>query len=107
MGKITFIIGGSRSGKSAFALQMARQKKQKVAFIATAQALDKEMRQRISLHKRNRPQNWETFEEPHNLVSTIKKISPKYRIIIVDCLTLLLGSKEKYQEYFNKNPGTY
>ncbi|MBU1852991.1 MAG: bifunctional adenosylcobinamide kinase/adenosylcobinamide-phosphate guanylyltransferase, partial [Candidatus Omnitrophica bacterium] len=52
MGKIVFITGGARSGKSSFAMQIAKGKKGKVAFIATCLPLDKEMDERIKLHKK-------------------------------------------------------
>ena len=100
MGKITFILGGARSGKSSFAVKLSREHK-KVAFIATAQGLDKEMQQRIRLHKKTRPRGWRTFEESQDLVPLLKKVTHKFDIVIIDCLTLwisnlfLKGMKEK------------
>ncbi len=55
MAKIILILGGARSGKSTYAIELARKDKKKVAFIATCQALDKEMAERIKLHKKTRP----------------------------------------------------
>ena len=55
MGKITFILGGARSGKSRFATKLAKEKAEKVAFIATCQPKDLEMKRRIALHKKARP----------------------------------------------------
>lgn len=100
MGKITFILGGARSGKSAYARELANRQKKKVAFIATCEPLDKEMRERIRLHKKNRPSNWKTFEEPLFVSKILKEITNIYEIILIDCLTLLIsnlllkGSKE-------------
>lgn len=100
MGKITFILGGARSGKSAYAKELANRQKKKVAFIATCEARDKEMRERIRLHKKNRPLNWKTFEEPLFVSKILKEITNIYEIILIDCLTLLIsnlllkGSKE-------------
>lgn len=91
MGKITFILGGARSGKSAYALNLA-QKHKKVAFIATGQALDKEMRQRINLHKRARPSHWQTFEEDKKITSALKKIGNNFDCVIIDCLTLWVSN---------------
>jgi len=91
MGKITFILGGARSGKSSFAAKLSRKHK-KVAFIATAQGLDKEMQQRIRLHKKTRPRGWRTFEEPRDLVPLLKKQAHKFDIVIIDCLTLWISN---------------
>ena len=100
MAKITLILGGARSGKSTFALSLAKKQK-RVAFIATCQALDKEMKKRIKLHKESRPKHWQTFEEPKELASLLVKISNTFDCIVIDCLTLLAsnlilaGQKEK------------
>lgn len=91
MGKITFILGGARSGKSSYAIKLAQRYK-KVAFIATGQALDKEMRQRIRLHKKARPSHWQTFEENKDIVALLKKIGAAFECIIIDCLTLLVSN---------------
>ena len=88
MGKIILITGGARSGKSGFALTIAGRKKGKVAFIATAQAKDAEMKKRITLHKACRPKNWVTFEEPYDIASLLKKLAPSFRTAVIDCLTL-------------------
>jgi len=91
MGKITFILGGVRSGKSRYGVGLAKKGKQ-IAFLATAQALDKEMKQRISKHKKERPKNWVTFEEPRNIAAAVKKISGKFDVILIDCLTLWVSN---------------
>lgn len=88
MKNITFILGGARSGKSRLAVKLANQKNKKVAFIATCQALDDEMRGRIKAHQKNRPKKWTTFEEPLDIAARIKKIGHKFDIILIDCLTL-------------------
>ncbi len=90
MGKITFILGGARSGKSSHSLKLAGAVRGKVAFVATCAPLDKEMQQRIEKHKSSRPVNWQTFEERQNLPALIARIGPKFRVIIIDCLTLYL-----------------
>ncbi|TAM37877.1 bifunctional adenosylcobinamide kinase/adenosylcobinamide-phosphate guanylyltransferase [bacterium] len=91
MGKMTLILGGARSGKSTYALSLAN-KYRKVAFIATCQGLDKEMRERIRLHKESRPKHWETFEEPKEPARLIEKLNSSFDCILIDCLTLLVSN---------------
>ena len=91
MGKITFILGGARSGKSSYAIQSAK-KYRRVAFIATCCALDTEMRVRISRHKKTRPDNWRTFEEPLNVSFLVWNLSGQFDMIILDCLTLFISN---------------
>jgi len=101
MGKIIFILGAARSGKSSFASELAKKsKKSKVAFIATGEARDCEMQKRISIHKRYRPSNFKTFEEAYNLSGLLKKIIPGFDVIIIDCLTLFVSNLmlRKYSE---------
>ncbi|MCK9615044.1 MAG: bifunctional adenosylcobinamide kinase/adenosylcobinamide-phosphate guanylyltransferase [Candidatus Omnitrophica bacterium] len=101
MGKIIFILGGARSGKSSFALKLAKKsKKTKVAFIATGEARDNEMKQRILFHRRSRPSNFKTFEQAHNLSGLLKKIASGFDVIIIDCLTLFVSNLllKKYDE---------
>ncbi len=108
MSKIIFILGGARSGKSSFALELAKKHK-RVAFIATCQALDCEMAKRIKLHKKSRPRHWDTLEEPKDIEAILNKISDKYDCIIIDCLTLLISNlilsgltKKSIEEKINK-----
>ena len=105
MGKILFIIGGSRSGKSSFALQRAKEKKGRVAFIATCSPRDREMQIRVALHRKNRPRHWKTFEFPEDITALINKIGSKFEMLIVDCLTLLISGlmEKKYKESAIKN----
>lgn len=90
MGKITFILGGARSGKSSYALKLTREYGGKVVFIATCQPLDTEMEKRIRLHKKSRPNHWQTFEEPRDPALLLKKIGTKFDTVVIDCLTLLI-----------------
>lgn len=90
--KIIFITGGVRSGKSQFALQIGKDYPGPKAYLATAQALDEEMAQRIKRHKENRPAEWETIEEPREIVKTIKEEGEKFRLILIDCLTLWISN---------------
>jgi adenosylcobinamide kinase/adenosylcobinamide-phosphate guanylyltransferase len=91
-GRITFILGGSRSGKSSFALDCASKLPGSKAFIATAQAFDEEMKERIERHKKERSVDWKTFEEPTALPQILSRISEDHDVIIVDCLTLWLSN---------------
>lgn len=90
--KIVFVVGGARSGKSSFALKTASSVLGEKAYIATAQALDSEMDERIKKHRDQRGEDWTTFEEPLNLANAIEDISGRYSVIIVDCLTLWLSN---------------
>ena len=89
--KISFVVGGARSGKSTYAAQLAA-KHTKVAFIATAQALDEEMKERIRLHRSARPKTWKTFEEAKDLTALLKKIPGRFSCYLIDCLTLLISN---------------
>jgi adenosylcobinamide kinase/adenosylcobinamide-phosphate guanylyltransferase len=89
---IILIGGGSRSGKSQQALQLARQRGERLAFIATAQALDDEMRERIRAHQQQRGPEFTTIEEPAALSTAIHRHSSEFDAIVVDCLTLWLSN---------------
>lgn len=89
---ITFVLGGARSGKSRFALEKASACKGKKIYIATAQAIDDEMKERIEKHKKERSAEWATFEEPLNISALISDIHKRYDIILLDCLTLWLSN---------------
>ncbi len=92
MGKIIFILGGARSGKSSYAIKLAKEHDKKVAFVATCLALDEEMKKRIGLHKKTRPSHWKTFEEPIDLAVLLRKLSHEFDIVIIDCITLLISN---------------
>ncbi len=90
--KIVFITGGARSGKSQFALKLARKFPGPRAYLATAQALDKEMAERIRRHRKSRPRTWHTLEEPLRVADALKKQGPLFGLILLDCLTLWLSN---------------
>ena len=92
MSDFIFVLGGARSGKSAYALNLAKERSRKVLYIATAEAKDSEMKRRISKHRASRPKYWKTIEEPLDLISALKKQKHKYEVIIIDCLTLYLSN---------------
>ncbi|WP_349929629.1 bifunctional adenosylcobinamide kinase/adenosylcobinamide-phosphate guanylyltransferase [Acinetobacter sp. A1-4-2] len=85
---IQLILGGARSGKSRLAEQVAKDSNLKVAYIATAQALDTEMQERIHHHQAQRPAHWAVIEEPYSLAERLQKIDVANQLILVDCLTL-------------------
>ncbi len=89
--QLILVLGGARSGKSAFAQQLARQRGDKVLFIATAEAKDSEMKERIKRHRATRPQQWDTLEEPLNLAQIIERIT-QHDVILIDCLTLWVNN---------------
>lgn len=92
MAEISLVLGGARSGKSAYALHLAGKAEKKAVFIATCQALDKEIAERIELHKKTRPKSWHTFEEPYKVSLLLNKIGNKFEVILIDCLTLLVSN---------------
>jgi adenosylcobinamide kinase/adenosylcobinamide-phosphate guanylyltransferase len=90
MSKITLILGGARSGKSSHAQSLAEATGKPVTFIATAQALDAEMSQRIQKHRAERPRGWETLEIPCSIASQVAPI--KSQVVLLDCITLLVSN---------------
>ena len=86
------IIGGARSGKSRFALELALKLDGPALFVATAVAGDEEMRQRIEEHKRARPSAWRTLEITTHVGSQISQQIGEAQVVIVDCLTLLVNN---------------
>lgn len=89
---LLLIGGGSRSGKSRFALDLARARGRPLAFIATAGTLDEEMRKRAAMHRQERGEDFETFEEPLELSRLIREEGSRFQAIVVDCLTLWLSN---------------
>jgi adenosylcobinamide kinase/adenosylcobinamide-phosphate guanylyltransferase len=89
---LTLILGGARSGKSAHAQQLARERgDDDVLFVATAQALDDEMAARIESHRRERPAGWRTLEAPRHTGQAIARAEPS-AVVLMDCLTLLVSN---------------
>jgi adenosylcobinamide kinase/adenosylcobinamide-phosphate guanylyltransferase len=86
----TLVIGGARSGKSAWAERQAMQSGRDVAVLVTAQALDGEMAERIALHRAQRPAHWRTVEAPLALAAALRREAREDRCLVVDCLTLWL-----------------
>jgi adenosylcobinamide kinase / adenosylcobinamide-phosphate guanylyltransferase len=86
------ITGGARSGKSSYAQEIAFKEHKKTLFVATAEAGDEEMAERIRSHKRNRPADWKTLETPSAVGKAILANSGGAEIIIIDCITMLVNN---------------
>jgi adenosylcobinamide kinase/adenosylcobinamide-phosphate guanylyltransferase len=82
------VLGGARSGKTGFAERLALRSGTRPAYLATAQALDAEMRDRVESHKQQRAQVFATIEEPIRLSAAIAEAARSHDAILVDCLTL-------------------
>ena len=92
MANVVLITGGSRSGKSSYALQLGEGLPGPRAFIATCPPIDEEMAERIRKHRESRdPEVWETIEEPINLAGALQA-GTGYKTVLVDCLTLWLSN---------------
>jgi len=91
MRSITLITGGGRSGKSAYALSLSSGCESR-AFIATAEALDAEMRSRIERHKRDRADSFITIEEPLDLAAALGRIPSGASVAVIDCLAVWVGN---------------
>ena len=92
MKKFIFILGGVKSGKSEYAVKLAKKITKKVAFIATGTPSDKEMEERIKKHKKLRPIFWKLIEEEKNIVSVLEKLNNKYEVVLIDCLGLWISN---------------
>lgn len=86
----SLILGGARSGKSAYAERLASESGKEVIYIATASAGDSEMAARIEHHRKQRPAHWTTVEEGLSLASALRTWRAPQRVVLVDCLTLWL-----------------
>lgn len=86
--KLVMVTGGARSGKSTFAEQLSEQWGTKATYIATAQAFDAEMQERISMHRKRRGPGWITREAPFDVVTVLREASAETPVILLDCLTL-------------------
>ena len=90
-GELILLLGGARAGKSAAAERLA-QAGRRVLFIATAEALDEEMRRRIAAHRARRPSAWDTLEEPLDPGAAASPILDRYDTVVLDCLTLWVSN---------------
>jgi len=89
-GNITFVLGGARSGKSTYAEKLVEDSGLQPVYLATGRAFDTEMQSRISIHRDRRSAEWQTVEEPLDLVGALEKHARPDCFVLVDCLTLWL-----------------
>lgn len=92
MSEHIFVIGGARSGKTSLAERLAMRIGEKPLYLATAEALDDEMRDRVALHQQQRHGRFATIEEPIRLASAIREASKEHDVILVDCMTLWISN---------------
>jgi adenosylcobinamide kinase / adenosylcobinamide-phosphate guanylyltransferase len=90
--KATLILGGARSGKSRFAESLVETSGFEPVYLATAQALDCEMKERIAMHRARRGPAWRTIEEPLDLAGALERTSAAGKAVLVDCLTLWISN---------------
>lgn len=91
---LTFILGGARSGKSAYAQELACQHGESVLYVATATAGDDEMKARIEAHRAERPAGWRTLEAPLKVGEAIQNALAEQPadVVLLDCMTLLASN---------------
>jgi len=92
MKNIVLIVGGARSGKSTYAVQLAKKSKQKVIFIATCTFKDEEMEGRIKQHRLSRPSSWKVIVEGKNIAAVLQKMNSSKHALVVDCLGLWVSN---------------
>lgn len=94
MGKLILLLGGARSGKSHYAETWAQEHGGQVLFVATAQAFDDEMRERIARHRAERPSNWQTLEAPLATGKAVHEAlqAGTFDVVLLDCITLLASN---------------
>lgn len=90
--RTTLILGGARSGKSSYAQTLAEAARRRQAYIATGQALDDEMADRIARHIEERGPSWATIEEPLDISQVIDNTCDENIAVMIDCLTLWLSN---------------
>ena len=89
--RLTLVLGGARAGKSSYAQRLASEG-DRVLFVATAEAGDPDMAERIAAHRRDRPADWDTLEEPVDLVGALSGAANRYDTVLLDCLTLWVSN---------------
>jgi adenosylcobinamide kinase/adenosylcobinamide-phosphate guanylyltransferase len=92
MAPLILILGGARSGKSRHAERLIAEYAPPWTYVATAEALDDEMRQRIAAHRARRDGRWQIIEAPHAVADAVRQ-APSGRPVLIDCLTLWLSNR--------------
>src|SRR5262245_2619326 len=91
-GETILLLGGARSGKSRLAQARAERAVGELVFVATGEALDAEMAERIARHRAERGSRWRTVEAPRDLPDVVRRECTPGRVVLVDCLTLWLSN---------------
>ena len=94
-GKVTLVLGGVRSGKSAFAEELTGRSEGPVFYLATGQATDGEMAERIRRHRERRPANWHTLEEPVALPEALGRVmaeQAEIAVVLVDSVDVWVSN---------------
>lgn len=91
MRRITLVLGGARSGKSRHAEALAKANKPRV-YVATAEIIDAEMRERIDLHRAQRGAGWQTLEVPLDLTDALRQADRAGGFILVECITIWINN---------------
>jgi len=86
------ILGGSRSGKSRYAVAQAQEIGGSAAVVATARALDPNMAARIARHRAERPAGWTTLEEPRDVVAAARRAAASHDLLVIDCVTVWIAN---------------
>lgn len=89
-GRVILVLGGTRSGKSRYAQTLAERTWRRPLYLATAEVLDTEMAERVTLHKRQRGERWACVEEPLDVAGVISRQAPPRDGVLVDCATVWL-----------------
>jgi adenosylcobinamide kinase/adenosylcobinamide-phosphate guanylyltransferase len=92
MAHLLMVTGGTRSGKSRYAVEHASAWGSRVLYVATCQPADDEMRERVRRHQAERPSTWTTCEPGSNVLPVIQEQGPSADGILLDCLTLYVSS---------------
>lgn len=90
--KLIFITGGCRSGKSRYAVDLAKELNKQTVYIATMIFKDVEMEDRIKAHKKARPAEWQTVEEGKNIDTILMNLKGLCEVVILDCLTMMTSN---------------
>ena len=86
--QLTLVLGGARSGKSAYAENLAKHSANKVIYLATAEIRDEAIAERVKLHQSVRPSEWQTVNTPIELAASLKQHAAPNVTVLVDCLTM-------------------
>lgn len=92
MGRLIYVTGGARSGKSGYAQQLSEQQSGELLYVAPAQVLDSEMAERVELHRQARGERWSLLEEPLWLADRLPEAAKGRSALMLDCVTIWLSN---------------